>query len=556
MTQTLDSLTASELEDLLRLSTPSERAEIDKILSELEASRQRNKPLWTPLPGPQTRAVECQADELFFGGGGGGGKSDSLLGIALTRHRHAVIFRREYPQLRGLILRSKEIVGQTGRFNANDCLWTLGDGRFLEFGACQHEEDKERWQGRAHDFIGFDELAHFTKSQYRFLIGWNRSAVAGQRCRVVATGNPPTTPEGRWVVEEWQPWLDNTYHDPATPGELRWYANIDGKLEWLKSGEPIQHNGETIYPRSRTFIPALVDDNPYLSGTAYKSVLQGLPEPLRSQMLFGDFSVGLADDDFQVCPTAWIRAAQARWSPTAPEGLSAIGCDVARGGSDKTTLAPRHGRWFDRLRKHPGKATPDGQSVVALLRQALLANRRATVNVDVIGVGASVYDIGRQEGLAMKAIHFAEKAPRKDRTGQLAFVNYRAWAWWSMREALDPENGDNLALPPDPELLADLAAPRWSMTAGGIRIEAKDDVKRRIGRSPDCGDAVVLANIQSVPLGPGTIGLPGEGRGGTSEVDRLPAGVFGDVRGVGDRGGEGDKDRDGKRAAGIEFPHW
>jgi hypothetical protein len=78
-------------------------------------------------------------------------------------------------------------------------------------------------------------------TQYRFIIGWNRTDDPRQRCRVVAAGNPPTTPEGRWVVEEWAPWLDGNHPDPAAPGELRWYTYLDGELAWFRTGEPFAH---------------------------------------------------------------------------------------------------------------------------------------------------------------------------------------------------------------------------------------------------------------------------------------------------------------------------
>jgi hypothetical protein len=67
----------------------------------------------------------------------------------------------------------------------------------------------------------------------------------------------------------------------------------------------------------------------------------------------------------------------------------------------------------------------------------------------------------------------------------LHFVNLRAYAYWSLRDLLDPEQGQNLALPPDQELLSDLTAPRWSLTTQGIKIEAKEDIAERLGRSPD-----------------------------------------------------------------------
>ena len=74
-------------------------------------------------------------------------------------------------------------------------------------------------------------------------------------------------------------------------------------------------------------------------------------------------------------------------------------------------------------------------------------------------------------------------------------MNKRAEAWWRLRQELDPaqEGGSVIALPPDPELRADLAAPRWSLRPNGILLESKDDLRKRLGRSPGKGDAVVLA---------------------------------------------------------------
>jgi hypothetical protein len=65
-----------------------------------------------------------------------------------------------------------------------------------------------------------------------------------------------------------------------------------------------------------------------------------------------------------------------------------------------------------------------------------------------------------------------------------------------MRDLLDPECGQRNALPPDQELLADLTAPRWAMTMQGIKVEPKEDIVKRLGRSPDCADAVALAILR------------------------------------------------------------
>ncbi len=440
-------------------------------------------------------AYLCPADELFYGGAAGGGKTDLILGLAVTAHRRSIIFRREFPQLRGIVERSHEIIGQAGSYNGQEHIWRLGDGRVLELGAVQHPNSVDKYQGRPHDLKAFDELTHFTEGQYRFLNGWKRTERVGQRVRTVATGNPPTTAEGRWVIDYWAPWLADKHPNPARPGELRWYAVIDGKDTEVDGPEPISHQGETIEPKSRSFIPAKVEDNPFYMATGYRGQLQALPEPLRSQMLLGDFNAKAEDDPWQVIPTAWVLAAMERWERMEPPALpmTALGVDVARGGRDKTVLAPRHGAWFAQLQKHKGQSTPDGPAVAALVVTAV-GRSNAAVQVDVIGVGASVYDTLKGKVNAFP-VNFAQASNATDRSKRLRCLNVRAEAYWGLREALDPASGEDLALPPDKELLADLCAPRWMMRVGGIQVESKEEIVKRLDRSPDCGDAVVLAAL-------------------------------------------------------------
>lgn len=481
-------------------------SEILKLYEALEVGYPAPVVEWTPFRRkPQEAAYYCQADELYYGGAAGGGKTDVLIGLALTEHQRSIIFRREYPQLRAIIDRIHELVRDKGSFNSQSHIWTINDGRVIELGGVQHEWDVDRYQGRPHDLVCFDELPQFSQKQYRFLVGWNRTTLPEQRCRIVAAGNPPLSPEGRWVVEEWAPWLDDKYPNPAAPGELRWYAMLPDehsgrRLTWLENGSPIACGNEVIQPRSRTFIPARVDDNPILLAKGYKSVLQSFPEPLRSQLLYGDMHAGTEDDPWQVIPTEWVRAAMRRWTPdgAGDKKLSCIGVDVARGGNDKTVLAPRYGCWFGPLEKHPGSATPDGPAVVELIRRRL-AGAIAAVNIDVIGVGASVYDLCVQQNVNAFAFNSATKVENTDKTGKLTFRNLRAYAYWKMRELLDPTSEPQLALPPDNELLADLTAPRWQHGVSGVQIEDKEWIIKRIGRSPDCGDAIVQSIIVLQP---------------------------------------------------------
>ena len=280
---------------------------------------------WFPQIGPQAAAYNSPADELFYGGAAGGGKTDLLLGLAHTAHHRSIIFRREYSQLQSIEERSHELFDGRGSYNGQKGLWRLNDDRHVEFGAVQLEGDVRKFQGRAHDLKAFDEITHFSRTQFLFLAGWLRTPVAGQRTRIVCTGNPPTDAEGDWVIQHWAPWLDEQHPNPAEPGELRWFAMIDGFDTEVGSGEPFEHDGDMIHPKSRTFIPARIEDNPILMRTGYRKQLQSLPEPLRSKMLNGNFGVGQEDDPWQVIPTEWVKAAQQRWTDTPPGPMDALG---------------------------------------------------------------------------------------------------------------------------------------------------------------------------------------------------------------------------------------
>jgi hypothetical protein len=114
--------------------------------------------------------------------------------------------------------------------------------------------------------------------------------------------------------------------------------------------------------------------------------------------------------------------------------------------------------------------------------------------VDVIGIGAGVVDRLREQRMAVEPFNAAEGTTRKDSSGELGFSNVRSQAWWELRELLDPAGGEPVALPPDDMLTGDLTAPHWRVLSGGrIQIESKDDIRKRLGRSTDSGDAVVQA---------------------------------------------------------------
>lgn len=455
---------------------------------------------WLPSPGPQTEAYFHPADVLLYGGQGGGGKTDLGLGLAFTAHRRSLILRRKYTNLDGIIDRAKEINGGGDGFNGKPPpRLTTKDGRLIVFGANQHEGDEEGFQGQAFDLKVLDEATQFLESQVWFHIGWLRSTTPGQRVRMLMATNPPIDASGDWIIKMFRPWLDITYPKPAKHGELRYFLRApDGEDIEVDGPEPIQLPGANApqKPMSRSFIPARLADNPYLINTDYQSKLDGLPEPLRSAVRDGNFMAARADADFQVIPTQWIIEAQARWQARPPEGvmMTAMGFDPAGGGSDQAVLAYRYGGWVGELVAVKGEDTADGSSMAALLMKHRRDNAAVVVDMGG-GYGGAVALRLQDNGVEPVKFNGAAASAARTKDGSLGFVNRRAEAWWKLREELSPDQpgGSPIALPPDPELRADLAAPTWSLKTNGILIESKDELRKRLGRSPGKGDAVVYA---------------------------------------------------------------
>ncbi|WP_374312453.1 terminase [Dongia sp.] len=474
---------------LLEYLSPSELTHLDALLRGMKSA------IWGPLPGPQQMAWESQADVIGFGGAAGGGKTDLMVAKAMLQHEKSMIIRRNGTELTAIVDRIAELNGSRDGLNGKEMIWRFV-GRQIEFGSTPNAGDERKYQGRPHDFIGFDETTSLLQSQVRFLMGWLRTTTKGQKKQVLMTFNPPTTAEGRWVIDYFAPWLDPSHPAPAVPGELRWFATVNGRDIEVPDGAPFYNGPELIEPQSRTFIPSRITDNPYLMGTGYMAQLQSLPEPLRSQMLYGDFTAGMEDDPQQVIPTAWVQLAQDRWKPhDVLPPMDSMGVDVARCGKDNTVLARRHGWWFDELLCYPGRATPDG-AIVSGLTIANLRDR-APIHVDVIGVGASAYDFLKQARAQVLGINVAESARGTDKSGLLTFSNLRSQLWWRMRELLDPQANNGIALPRDSRLLADLCAPRWWTVGRTIYVESRDQIIERIQRSPDYASAVILAAIET-----------------------------------------------------------
>ena len=184
-------------------------------------------------------------------------------------------------------------------------------------------------------------------------------------------------------------------------------------------------------------------------------------------------------------PLLWIELAMERWEESQEGSPVQLGVDVAAYGSDKTVIAVRKGQKLMELNVYSQKNTRETTGLV--LQQARENNTRK-IAVDEIGIGRGVVDSLEEEGYSDVGVNVAERSSDSER-----WHNLRAELWWNFREMLDPDK-DPIALPLDDELLSELASVKYKVDArGAIQIESKEDMKKRLGHSPDRADAAVLA---------------------------------------------------------------
>lgn len=435
--------------------------------------------------------------------------SDLLLGLAMTQHNRSLIIRKNTTEVGDIVKRFKEI--NIDNFNEEWHWKHIGNGGegsrlrngqldIVEISGCETPADMHKFRGRKHDLKAFDEVSEINEEVYRFINGWNRSSDPKQRCRIVCASNPPVNTSGEWIIKRWAAWLDPSAGKLAKYGELKWYSMIDGKEEEFPDGSEFEHGGYKLKPQSRTFIPGQMLQ--LLKDGGYQSRLAILPEPYRTAYLTGNFAAARKDEENQVIPSAWVRMAQERWCDRwLNKGeLMRAGYDVASSknpGGDRACLAKYYeNKIIGPLVTVPGTDTPDGKSACKLmLREGI--NSQVIVNVDAIGIGAAAHEVSEMMGLNVRALVVSNSTNWKDdKIPKMKFPNIRSAMWWNLRIMLDPERGtpqDRLALPPDPAVMSDLTAPLYDLTSGGIRVEPKDKIRERIGRSTDVGDAICMS---------------------------------------------------------------
>jgi predicted phage terminase large subunit-like protein len=254
-----------------------------------------------PQPGPQEAFLSSPADIVIYGGTAGGGKSWGLL-LEPMRHvvsNHAftaVFFRRNTTQIRnpgGLWDESRSLYPLAGAKPVSHVLeWRWPFGGRVKFSHLEHESTVYDWQGAQIPLICFDELTHFTQSQFFYMLSRNRST-CGVRPYIRATTNPDAD---SWVRKFIAWWIDEKtgLAIPERSGVLRWFIRINDAIVWADSPEQLrQQHGADVEPKSVTFILARLTDNAILlaKDPGYKANLMAQNAVERARLLDGNWKV-------------------------------------------------------------------------------------------------------------------------------------------------------------------------------------------------------------------------------------------------------------------------
>jgi len=349
---------------------------------------------------------------------------------------------------------------------------------FLE-GFKAADKDTEAWQGfhsqklmvvvteaSGIDDFTFDAIESILTGDSRFLIVYNPNVLRGE------SYNSSRSPIYKSFKLNCLDAPNVVAKKTIYPGQVNWEW-IDEKIR--KPGWVTAIDSEEVDPTHHDF---------QWEGKWYR------PSNLAKIKILGEYP---SEDEDALIPLIWIEMANERWKENGKKknGDSLkLGVDVAGMGRDKTVFVPRYG---NRVEKIEGFAKSGHMETAGKIKNRVEGNG-GRAYIDSIGEGAGVYSRCKEQRLSVtsaKASHSAEG--KKDVTGQREFDNMRAYMYWAVRDALDPQFGFNLELPPDDELKQELTETRWGTRSNGkIFIEPKEDIKKRLGRSPDKSDGVSL----------------------------------------------------------------
>jgi hypothetical protein len=265
---------------------------------------------------------------------------------------------------------------------------------------------------------------------------------------------------------------------------------------------------EDWHPRHVTLAEATLEKRISKTWAERMKVLWGESSSQYQNHVLGNFAVA---DEEGLIPIHWVEAANTRYKANGASTDTDIGIGIDIGRTrDQSVIAVRRGSTITDIHRLP---TTDTMGTTGLIINYLRMNDLTNTEpvVDVVGIGAGVVDRLREQSIDVIAYHASERTDFKDKSGELEFLNKRAAGWWKLREALDPAGDNALALPPDDVLLREITAPHWESTSTGkIKVDSKKAIRKRIHRSTDSADAIIMAlygaDLENTFAG-GTVGV-------------------------------------------------
>ena len=438
-------------------------------IGDVGLARQVDEIVFTPKQAEFAKAVfSGRYTRLLYGGAIRGGKTYCMLLLILAlakiyKGSRWAIVRKDLPTIKRNTLPSFERVkpeGFCGEINRTDWYVDCANGSRIFFFAesLKNDPDLDRWKGLEVNGFALEEANEINEKSF---------AKAIERA-------------GSWVCRGRQPppLILATCNPTLGYVKRRWYD------PWRKG---------TLKP-PYFYLPAKIHDNPHLP-QSYLDSLESLKESdpaAYRRFVEGDWES--ADEPDQLIAYDWTLAAR---DVERRDGKYVLGVDVARYGDDDTVLAHKKGNAIIELEYFHGLSLERTAAIVRSRIVDIPIDAR-NVMIDAVGLGAGVVDILRSQNFRVREVISGAKAI-ETRDQKMRFNNLRSQMWYHTRE--------NLRLKQlcfetdDPRLREDLTAPRYTVTGDRIvKVESKDDIKKRIGRSTDAADAVVYADSQSIHM--------------------------------------------------------
>jgi hypothetical protein len=469
-------------------------------------------------PGAQEEFLASTVDEVFFGGEAGGGKSWALCQDFLydvdNPNANGILFRRTFPDLEDLIFKAQDhYAGFKQHYNSSKHLFTFESGARFRFSHLQHINDIWTHAGQEYTHIYWDEICHFPKLPYVYLMSRLRSTDLTIKRRVRTTGNP----DGEGVL-----WVKARFIDVLKPYEIGWFKTDKDRdvratpdqekvLFWL-ANQPTEAKSNFLinHPElrgflSRMWIPTRREENIALmkADPDYEARLDQLPEAQKQAYKYGAWAS--TDQEWQLIKTMWLQNALNGNNEYVP-GMAAVGGDYAE-SRDKCALCSGRGNQVLRFKDFAGMSTSDfaREMYKEHMRYGML---QCFTGVDANGPGVGVFHALQELGLQDRLDGSRYKDPNfNDNYDRLAykirFDNWRSQAAWQLAEDfkdgnidLSPLQGqagyyENLHL-----LQEEILAHTYFVDKGVMRIISKNDLRKpeHLGRSPDRFDTLMIWN--------------------------------------------------------------